>query len=137
VSVRKVVPTLTSDSVEIYLSMAGAKQLVTRGLSWFRSGPYVQQWCARGTILHCTMVLAEGSYKRGGRGGRASRSLRFLIEAKCQYRGEGGRRVSECYPSSPLQPGNCPSFYRTKGGNLQACRTVLATCGGMEHSAAE
>jgi hypothetical protein len=31
VSVRKVVPTLTSKSVEIYLSMAGAKQLVTRG----------------------------------------------------------------------------------------------------------
>jgi hypothetical protein len=27
------------------------------------------------------MVLAEGSYKLGGRGGRASRSLRFLIEA--------------------------------------------------------
>jgi hypothetical protein len=32
-SVRKVVPTLTSKSTEIYLSMAGAKQLVTRGLS--------------------------------------------------------------------------------------------------------
>jgi hypothetical protein len=41
--VRKVVPTLTSKSVEIYLSMAGAKQLVTQGLSWFRPGPYVQQ----------------------------------------------------------------------------------------------
>jgi hypothetical protein len=40
--VRKVVQTLTSKSVEIYLSMAGAKQLVTRGLSWFRPGPYVQ-----------------------------------------------------------------------------------------------
>jgi hypothetical protein len=76
-SVRKVVPTLTSKSAEIYLSMAGAKQLVTRGLSWFQPGPYVQQWCARGTILRCTVVLAEGSYKRGGRGGRASRSLRF------------------------------------------------------------
>jgi hypothetical protein len=31
VSVRKVVPTLTSKSVEICLSMAGAKQLVTLG----------------------------------------------------------------------------------------------------------
>jgi hypothetical protein len=40
---RKVVPTLTSKSVEIYLSMADAKQLVTRDLSWFRPGPYVQQ----------------------------------------------------------------------------------------------
>jgi hypothetical protein len=76
-SVRKVVPTLTSKSAEIYLSMVGAKQLVTRGLSLFRLKPYVQQWCARGTVLRCTIVLAEGSYKRGGRGGRASRSLRF------------------------------------------------------------
>jgi hypothetical protein len=40
-SVRKVVPTLTSKSAEIYLSMVGAKQLVSRGLSWFRPGPYV------------------------------------------------------------------------------------------------
>jgi hypothetical protein len=60
-SVRKVVPTLTSKSAEIYLSMAFAKQLVTRGLSWFRSGPYVQQWCAQGTILRHTVVLAEGA----------------------------------------------------------------------------
>jgi hypothetical protein len=45
-SVRKVVPTLTSKSAEIYLSMAGAKQLETQGLSWFRPGLYVQQWCA-------------------------------------------------------------------------------------------
>jgi hypothetical protein len=74
--VRKVVPTLTSKSAEIYLSMADAKQLVTRGLSWFRPGPYVQQRCARGTVLRCTMVLVEGIYKQGGRGGRASRSLR-------------------------------------------------------------
>jgi hypothetical protein len=42
-SVQKVVPTLTSTSAEIYLSMAGAKKLVTRGLSWFRLGPYVQK----------------------------------------------------------------------------------------------
>jgi hypothetical protein len=73
----KVVPTLTGTSAEIYLSMAGAKQLVTRGLSWFQPGPYVQQWCARDTVLRCTVVLAEGSCKQGGREGRASRSLRF------------------------------------------------------------
>jgi hypothetical protein len=62
-SVRKVVPTLTSKSAEIYLSMAGAKQLVTRGLSWFWPAPYVQQRCARGTILRCIVVLADGGYK--------------------------------------------------------------------------
>jgi hypothetical protein len=34
VSVRKVVPTLTIKSAEIYLSMAGAKQLVSYGPLW-------------------------------------------------------------------------------------------------------
>jgi hypothetical protein len=34
-SVQKVVPTLTSKSAEIYLSMAGAKQHNDTGLSWF------------------------------------------------------------------------------------------------------
>jgi hypothetical protein len=74
-SVQKVVPTLTSTSVEIYLSMAGAKKL--GDTSFISRSPYIQQGCARGTVLRCTVVLAEGSYKRGGRGGSASRSLRF------------------------------------------------------------
>jgi hypothetical protein len=34
--VRKVVPTLTSKSAKIYLSMAGTKQHNDTGLSWFR-----------------------------------------------------------------------------------------------------
>jgi hypothetical protein len=34
--VRKVVPTLTIKSAEIYLSMAGSKQHNDTGLSWFR-----------------------------------------------------------------------------------------------------
>jgi hypothetical protein len=41
-SVRKVVLTPTSKSTEIYLLMAGAKQQMTRGLSWFWPGPYIQ-----------------------------------------------------------------------------------------------
>jgi hypothetical protein len=57
--------------------MAGAKQLVTLNLSWFRLGPYVQQGGARGTVLRCTVVLAEGGYKRGGRGGWSSKSQRY------------------------------------------------------------
>jgi hypothetical protein len=58
--VRKVDPTLNSKSAEIYLSMAGAKQLDDTDLSWFRPRPYVQQWCARGTVLRRTVVLEEG-----------------------------------------------------------------------------
>jgi hypothetical protein len=61
-SVRKVVPTLTSTSVEIYLSMAGAKQLSDTSLSWFLPGPYVQKGCARGTVFALHRVLAEGGY---------------------------------------------------------------------------
>jgi hypothetical protein len=40
--------------------MVGAKQLKTLGLSWFRSGPYVQQGCARGTVLLRTGVPVVG-----------------------------------------------------------------------------
>jgi hypothetical protein len=47
-------------SAEICLSMVGAKQLRTLGLSWFQSGPYVQQGCARGTVLIRTGVPVEG-----------------------------------------------------------------------------
>jgi hypothetical protein len=76
-SVRKVVPKVTSKSVEMYLSMAGAKQHNDTGVyPGSGHGPYVQQGCAHGTILRCTVMLVEGSYKQGGRGGGASRSLR-------------------------------------------------------------
>jgi hypothetical protein len=132
-SVRKVVPTLTSKSVEIYLLMAGAKQLVTRGLSWFRPGPYVQQWCALGTILRCTVVLAEGGYKRGGRGGGASRSTRFLIEESVNIVVKAVS-VWVCSPFSPRGKGTASSFYRPRGGSLQACRAVVNTCSGMAHN---
>jgi hypothetical protein len=76
--VRKVVPTLTSTSVKIYLSMVGAKQQDDTSF-YPGSGrvPYVQQGGALGVVLRRTVVLAEGGYKSGGRGGEASRSLRF------------------------------------------------------------
>jgi hypothetical protein len=63
VSVRNVVPTLTSTSAEIYLSMAGAKQHRERHGVYPGSGrgPYVQQGCALGAVLRCTMVLVEGA----------------------------------------------------------------------------
>jgi hypothetical protein len=40
--------------------MVGAKQLKTRGLSWFRLGPYVQQRRARGIVLLGTGVPVVG-----------------------------------------------------------------------------
>jgi hypothetical protein len=126
VLLQKVVPTLTSKSAEIYLSMAGAKQLVTRGLSCFRPEPYVQQWCARGTTLRCTVVLAEGGYKRGGRGGRASKSQRFLIEATANIVVKAVS-VRVCLllstPPPPRGKGTAPSFYRPRGA-VYRCATL-------------
>jgi hypothetical protein len=80
-SVRNVVPTLTSESAEIYVSMAGAKQLGDNGFILVPAGavrPAVV--CSR----HCIALhrgACRGGYKRGGRGGWASRFQRFLIEA--------------------------------------------------------
>jgi hypothetical protein len=53
-----------------------------------------------------------------------------------QYRGEGGERVS-VLATPPHGNGTVPPFYRPRGGSLQACRTVLTTCGGMAHSIVE
>jgi hypothetical protein len=136
-SVRKVVPTLTSTSTEIYLSMAGDKQLDDTSFILVPARAVrLAGVCSRHCIaLHC--VLAKGAYKRGGRGGSTSRSLRFVIEARCQYRGEGGKRVSVRSLSSPRGQGTASSFYRPRVGGLQLCRTVLTTCGGMVYSATE
>jgi hypothetical protein len=60
-----------------------------------------------------------------------------LIEARCQYRGEGGKRASVRYPSSPCGWGTAPSFYRPRRGGLQSCPIVLAMYGGMVCSATE
>jgi hypothetical protein len=139
-SVWKVVPPLTSKSAEICLSMAGAKQLATRGLSWFRPGPYVQQWCAQGTVLCCTVVVAEGSYKRGGRGGSASRSPRFdWGKVPISWRRQWAWSVLSVGPPPPPPPrlGDRLSFYKPRGDGLQSYHTVLITCSGMVHSVVE
>jgi hypothetical protein len=71
--------------------MVGAKQLKTLGLSWFQPGPYVQQRCARGTILLCTGVPVVGRLqaRRERRPG-----LQFpsgVIEASANIVGKTGR----------------------------------------------
>jgi hypothetical protein len=37
----------------------------------------------------------------------------------------------------PKRPGDRPSFYSPRGGSLQACPTVLTTCGGVAYSVVE
>jgi hypothetical protein len=79
--VRKVVLTLTSKSAEIYLSMAGAKQLGDTGFILVLVRAVRTAVVCSGHCIALHHSACRGGYKRGGRGGRASRSQRFLIEA--------------------------------------------------------
>jgi hypothetical protein len=108
-------------SAEICLSMVGAKQLRTLGLSWFRPGPYVQQGCARGTLLLRTGVPVEGWLQARRERRRGLQVPRDVIEVSANIVGKNGERVSACCPSSRvclLRLGGCPSFYRPRRGQF-------------------
>jgi hypothetical protein len=75
-------------SAEICLSMVGAKQLKTLDLSWFRLGPYVQQWCARGTVLLRTGVPIEGRLQARRERRRGLKVPRVVIEASANIVGK-------------------------------------------------
>jgi hypothetical protein len=75
-------------SDEICLSMVGAKQLKTLGLSWFRLGPYVQQWRARGTVLLRTGVHVEGWLQERRESRRGLQVPRVVIEASANIVGK-------------------------------------------------
>jgi hypothetical protein len=86
-SVRKVVPTLTSKSAEIYLPMAGARQhndtgfiLVPAAGRTSSSGALVALYCVAPWCLQrgATSKAGEEEKPLGPRG---------LMEATCQYRG--------------------------------------------------
>jgi hypothetical protein len=68
-SVRKVVPTLTSKSVEIYLSMVGAKQHNDTALSWFR------KWAVRPARVRSGHYIAVHRSARRGE-----------LQARCERR---------------------------------------------------
>jgi hypothetical protein len=75
-SVRKVVRTLTSISVEIYLSMAGAKKLVTLGFILVPAGAVRPAGVCSG---HC-IVLHRGACNGGLQTRRERRSVLQVIE---------------------------------------------------------
>jgi hypothetical protein len=70
--------------------MVGAKQLTTLGLSWFRLGPYVQQRCARGTVLLCTGVPVVGRLQARRERWRGLQVPGGVIEASSDVLGELG-----------------------------------------------
>jgi hypothetical protein len=105
--------------------MVGAKQLKTRGLSWFRPGPYVQHGCARGTVLLCTGVPVVGRLQARWERRRGLQVPGGVIEASSDVVGElGSVCVLFSIVSSPCGEGVHLPFIDQGGGELQACRTV-------------
>jgi hypothetical protein len=106
-------------------------------LSWFRSGPYVQQWCARGTILLCTGVPVVGRLQERRERRRGLQVPSETIE--CRYRGVGVsvRCGFECSRVVPLRRGGSPSFYRPRRGRFTDIPHCLAIGGDMARGAGE
>jgi hypothetical protein len=73
--------------------MVGAKQLRTLGLSWLRPGPYVQQGCARGTILLRTRVPVVGRLQARWERSRGLQVPSGVVEASANVVGEGRERA--------------------------------------------
>jgi hypothetical protein len=103
--------------------MVGAKQLTTLGLSWFRLGPYVQQGCARGTVLLCTGVPVVGRLQARRERRRGLQVPEVLIEASANIV-EELRSVCVLFSDLPHGEGVHLPFIDQGGGELQACRTV-------------
>jgi hypothetical protein len=78
--------------------MVGAKHLKTLGLSWFRPEPYVQQGCARGTVLLCTGVPVVGQLQARRERRRGLQVPSGVIEASANIVREAGS-VCEVFSS--------------------------------------
>jgi hypothetical protein len=109
--------------------MVGAKQLKTLGLSWFRPGPYVQQGCARGTVLLCTGVRVVGRLQARRERRRGLQVPSGVIDASANIVSElrsacvlSGVRCS--ISDVPCGEGVHLPFIVQGEGELQACRTI-------------
>jgi hypothetical protein len=118
--VRKVVPTLTSKSVEIYPSMAGAKQLDDTSFILVPTGAVRPAVVCSGHYI----ALHRGAC-RGVLQARRERRLVLQVpevvsEASANIEVRGERRVSVpiVFVCRPLRLGDCPSFYRPRRGQF-------------------
>jgi hypothetical protein len=110
--------------------MVGAKQLRTLGLSWFRPGPYVQQGCARDTVLLRTGVPVVGRLQARRERRRGLQVSSGVIEASANIVGKTGsvRAIATRSPVSnvfsPRGEGDHLPFIDQGEGDLQECHTV-------------
>jgi hypothetical protein len=105
--------------------MVGAKQLKTLGLSWFRPEPYVQQRCARGTVLLRTGVSVEGRLQARRERRRDLQVPRDVIEASANIVGKTESvRLTAIRCPMPLRRGGGLPVIGQGEGDLQACRTI-------------
>jgi hypothetical protein len=134
--VRKVIPTLTSTSAEIYLSMVGAKQLNDMRFILVPAGAVrPAEVCSRHYI-----ALHRGACKGELQAWRERRRSLQLPEVWLRQSVNivvKAESVWVCTVSVRRGKGTASSFYRPRGGSLQSCRTVSTTYGGMVHSVVE
>jgi hypothetical protein len=125
VSVRNVVPTLTSNKRQ-GISLNGRCQAIRdRVLSWFRPGGRTSSSGVLGA-LYCSApgCLQWGCYKQGGRGSVASKSLVKWLKILWENWKASVWCVSCCLLLSlvvllrPLRRGTSPSFYRPRRGQI-------------------
>jgi hypothetical protein len=111
---------------------------LTLGLSWFRPGPYVKQWCARGTVLLRTAVLVEGWLQERWERRPSLQVPEVLIEASANIveKVESVWLIAIRRPVSP-RLGDCPSFYRPRRKQFTCVPHYFPTCGGMASNAVE
>jgi hypothetical protein len=123
--VQKVVPTLTSTSAEIYLSMVDARQHVDTS---FILVPAMGRASSRGRSRRCIALhrsTCRGLATSVAREEERPPGLWGLIEAEFRYRGEGGKCASMPLSVVPRGQGSALSIYRPRGGGLQSRRMVL------------
>jgi hypothetical protein len=90
-------------------------------------GPYIQQWCARGTVLLSTgvpvvgLLQARWERKRGFQvPGEVAEDIVGELESKCEV----CCVLTCCLLSCPLRRGSSPSFIGQGESKLHVCRTI-------------
>jgi hypothetical protein len=124
--------------------MVDAKQSETDFYPGSGRGPYVQQWCARGTILLRTgvpvvgLLQARRERKRGFQvPGEVAEDIVGELESKCAMCCMLSAVASYRFALCPLRRGSSPSFYRPRRERITCMPHYLATWGSVVRRAVE